>query len=180
MPLIFGAESILEVLNLQIGRRRPEVIVAIIRPSLANAILRRGATRAYKIISTLGRGGMGEVYKARDSRLNRFVALKVLPDTAALDPERRDRFEREARAIAALNHPHIVTIHSVETVEGVPLLTMELVEGRALSEVIPKGGLAARRGPDDCDCRGRCRRCRTPERHHAPRPETRQRHDRRA
>ena len=96
----------------------------------------------YEIVSTLGRGGMGEVYKARDSRLNRFVALKVLPDTAALDPERRDRFEREARAVAALNHPHIVTIHSVETVEGVPLLTMELVEGRALSDVIPKGGLA--------------------------------------
>jgi eukaryotic-like serine/threonine-protein kinase len=95
----------------------------------------------YEIVSTLGRGGMGEVYKARDSRLNRLVALKVLPSTAALDPERRDRFEREARAIAALNHPHIVTIHSVETVEGVPLLTMELVEGRALSEVIPKGGL---------------------------------------
>ena len=96
----------------------------------------------YEIISTLGRGGMGEVYKARDSRLNRFVALKVLPDAAAFDPERRDRFEREARAIAALNHPYIVTIHSVETVEGVPLLTMELVEGRALSEMIPQGGLA--------------------------------------
>ena len=95
----------------------------------------------YEIISPLGRGGMGEVYRARDSRLNRVVALKVLRDTAALDPERRDRFEREARAVAALNHPHIVTIHSVETVDGVPLLTMELVEGRALCEVIPKGGL---------------------------------------
>jgi Tol biopolymer transport system component len=85
---------------------------------------------------------MGEVYKAWDSRLNRFVALKVRRDTAQLDPERRDRFEREARAVAALNHPSIVTIHSVETVEGVPLLTMELVEGRALSDMIPKGGLA--------------------------------------
>ena len=84
---------------------------------------------------------MGEVYKAHDSRLGRLVALKVLPGAAALDRERRDRFEREARAIAALNHPHIVTIHSVETVEGVPLLTMELVEGRALSDVIPKAGL---------------------------------------
>ena len=95
----------------------------------------------YEIVSSLGRGGMGEVYKARDSRLNRFVALKVLTDAAALDSGRRDRFEREARALAALNHPHIVTVHSVETVEGVLLLTMELVEGRALSEVIPKGGL---------------------------------------
>ena len=84
---------------------------------------------------------MGEVYSARDSRLNRVVALKVVRDVAALDPEARERFEREARAVAALNHPHIVTIHSIETVEGVPLLTMELVEGRALSEVIPKNGL---------------------------------------
>jgi len=64
----------------------------------------------YEIISTVGRGGMGEVYKARDSRLSRFVALKVIPDAAAVDPERRNRFEREARAVAALNHPHIVTI----------------------------------------------------------------------
>jgi eukaryotic-like serine/threonine-protein kinase len=96
----------------------------------------------YEIVSPLGRGGMGEVYKARDSRLNRLIALKVLTDAAALDPERRDRFEREAQAIAALNHPHIVTIHSVETVGDVPLLTMEFVEGRALCDVIPAGGLA--------------------------------------
>jgi Tol biopolymer transport system component len=97
---------------------------------------------AYEIISPLGRGGMGEVYSARDSRLDRVVALKVVREVAALDPEARERFEREARAVAALNHPHIVTIHSIETVEGVPLLTMELVEGRALSEVIPQNGLA--------------------------------------
>ena len=95
----------------------------------------------YEIVSPLGRGGMGEVYRARDTRLDRLVALKVLTDAAALDPERRDRFEREARAIAALNHPHIVTIHSIETVEGVSLLTMELVEGRALSDGIPVDGL---------------------------------------
>ena len=96
----------------------------------------------YEIVSPLGRGGMGEVYKARDTRLERVIALKVLTDAAALDLERRDRFAREARAIAALNHPHIVTIHSVETVDGVPLLTMELVEGRALSDCIPTEGLA--------------------------------------
>jgi Tol biopolymer transport system component len=96
----------------------------------------------YEILSPLGHGGMGEVYRARDSRLNRVVALKVLPDSAAGDPERLARFEREARAVAALNHPHIVTIHSIETVEGVPLLTMEVVEGRALSDLIPPGGLA--------------------------------------
>jgi eukaryotic-like serine/threonine-protein kinase len=96
----------------------------------------------YEIVSWLGHGGMGDVYKARDSRLDRLVAIKVLPDAAAMDPERRDRFEREARAIAALNHPHIVSIHSVEAIDGVPVLVMELVEGRALSELIPTGGLA--------------------------------------
>ena len=95
----------------------------------------------YEVVSSIGRGGMGEVYKAFDPRLSRFVALKVLPHAARLDPERRARFEREARAIAALTHPDIVTIHSIETVEGVFLLTMELVEGRALSERIVGGGL---------------------------------------
>src|SRR4029450_11937917 len=95
----------------------------------------------YEIMASLGRGGMGEVYKARDIRLGRFVALKVLSNPASLDLDRCDRLEREARAIAALNHPHIVTIHSVETVEGIPLLAMELVDGRPLSELIPKAGL---------------------------------------
>jgi serine/threonine protein kinase len=64
----------------------------------------------YEITGALGAGGMGEVYTARDPRLNRYVALKILPGAAALDPERRERFEREAQAIAALNHPNIVTI----------------------------------------------------------------------
>ena len=67
---------------------------------------------AYEIVSLLG-GGMGEVYRARDSRLQREIALKVLPDIAAADPARRERFKREALSVAALNHPHIVTIHSV-------------------------------------------------------------------
>ena len=85
---------------------------------------------------------MGEVYKARDPRLNRLIAIKLLPATAAHDPERRDRFEREAQAIAALNHPHIVTIHSVEEADGTFFLTMELVEGRSLAEALPKAGLS--------------------------------------
>jgi eukaryotic-like serine/threonine-protein kinase len=97
---------------------------------------------AYEIVSPLGRGGMGEVYSARDPRLDRIVALKVLPEAATLDAERRDRFEREARAVAALNHPHIVTIHSVEQVDDTHFLTMELIEGRALADLIPKGGLS--------------------------------------
>jgi eukaryotic-like serine/threonine-protein kinase len=94
----------------------------------------------YEILGALGAGGMGEVYKARDTRLERQVAIKILPSDVSGDPERRARFEREARLLAALNHPHIVTIHSVEQIDGLPLLTMELVEGRPLSGLIPTGG----------------------------------------
>jgi Tol biopolymer transport system component len=84
---------------------------------------------------------MGEVYKARDPRLNRLVALKRLPAGATNDPERRERFEREAQVVAALNHPHIVTIYSVDQASGQFFLTMELVEGRPLAEALPTGGL---------------------------------------
>jgi tetratricopeptide (TPR) repeat protein len=99
---------------------------------------------SYEIVSLLGEGGMGEVYKARDTRLGRFVALKVLPSSLAADREFRERFDREARAIAALTHPHIVTIHSIEEEAGAPFLTMELVDGRTLGEIIPPGGLTVR------------------------------------
>ena len=78
----------------------------------------------YEIVALLGEGGMGEVYKARDTRLDRFVALKVLSASLAGDREFRERFDREARAIAALTHPHIVTIHSIEEHAGAPFLTM--------------------------------------------------------
>jgi len=95
----------------------------------------------YEVISVLGAGGMGEVYKAHDPRLGRDVAIKILPSAAAADLERRARFEREARAVAALNHPNIVTIHAVEEAEGVPFFTMEYVEGRTLAQTIPSRGL---------------------------------------
>lgn len=95
----------------------------------------------YRILEPLGRGGMGEVFAAEDTRLHRRVALKVLPAILAADPMHRERFEREARAVAALNHPHIVTIHSVEEHDGRLFLTMELVDGKPLSEVIPRGGM---------------------------------------
>jgi len=94
----------------------------------------------YKIVRLLGKGGMGEVYVAEDTKLNRQVALKVLPTELAGDPERRARFEREAQAVAALNHPNIVTIHSVEEMDGKHFLTMELVKGKSLSEMIPRSG----------------------------------------
>ena len=83
---------------------------------------------------------MGEVYRAEDTKLGRDVALKVLPEEMAADPERLERFKREAQAIAALNHPNIVTIHSVEEADGVNLLTMELVEGKSLDQILPTGG----------------------------------------
>src|SRR5687768_352157 len=96
----------------------------------------------YRIERLLGTGGMGEVYLADDTRLGRRVALKVLAATLAGDPDRRERFEREARAAAALNHPNIVTIHSVEEADGVPFLTLELIDGQTLAELIPEGGLS--------------------------------------
>src|SRR5271170_6281791 len=95
----------------------------------------------YRINTAIGAGGMGVVYRATDSKLGREVALKILPPDMARDPERLARFEREARTVAALNHPHIVTIYSVEEADGVHFLTMELVEGHALNELIPESGL---------------------------------------
>ncbi len=96
----------------------------------------------YEIGPLLGAGGMGAVYRARDSRLKREVALKVLKIDS---PEARLRFEREAHTVAALNHPNIVTIYSVENVDGVPFLTMELVAGHALNGLVPPGGLPRER-----------------------------------
>jgi serine/threonine protein kinase/tetratricopeptide (TPR) repeat protein len=95
----------------------------------------------YKILTSIGAGGMGEVYRAQDAKLGRDVALKVLPAEMAHDPERLARFHREAKALAQLDHPNIVTIHSVEECNGVHFLTMQLVEGRSLDRVIPASGL---------------------------------------
>jgi Tol biopolymer transport system component/predicted Ser/Thr protein kinase len=95
----------------------------------------------YRILSPLGKGGMGEVYAAEDTKLKRTVALKILPQGVSVDPDRRTRFEREAQAVAALNHPNIVTIYSVEEASGVLFLTMELIEGRTLKDVMADGAL---------------------------------------
>lgn len=96
--------------------------------------------RHYRIVRALGRGGMGEVYAAEDMRLHRLVALKALPPEMALDPERLERFQREAQTIAALNHPNVVTLYGVEEADGLHFLTMELVEGKTLAELIPPRG----------------------------------------
>src|SRR5881227_1341734 len=94
---------------------------------------------AYEILSLLGSGGMGEVWRARDTKLGRDVAIKVLPQAFADDPDRLARFEREAKTLAALNHPNIAHIHGFEDSTGVPALVMELVEGPTLADRIVRG-----------------------------------------
>ena len=96
----------------------------------------------YKVLEKIGSGGMGDVYVAEDTELGRKVALKVLPAEMAASEDRRARFKREARAIAALNHPNIVTVYSVEEADGVHFMTMELVRGKTLSELQPRNGFA--------------------------------------
>ena len=93
----------------------------------------------YRIDSLLGAGGMGEVYRARDTKLGRDVAIKILPQAFISDPDRLARFEREARVLASLNHPHIGAIYGLEEADGVRALVLELVEGETLADRIARG-----------------------------------------
>jgi eukaryotic-like serine/threonine-protein kinase len=102
----------------------------------------------YEIVAPLARGGMGEVYRARDVRLGREVALKVLPEAAANDAENLARFEREARAVAALNHPNILSIHDTGEHRGIPYAVTELLEGETLSDRLRSGPLAPKRATE--------------------------------
>jgi Tol biopolymer transport system component len=95
----------------------------------------------YEILSALGAGGMGEVYKARDTRLNRIVALKILPDVLAADPQFRDRFDREARSISQLDHPHICALYDVGHQSGTAYLVMQYLEGETLADRLARGAL---------------------------------------
>src|SRR5438552_18317613 len=95
----------------------------------------------YEIESALGAGGMGEVYRARDTRLNRLVAIKILRADVSSDPDARARFEREARVVAALNHPHICALHDIGRQDGVDFLVMEYLEGETLALRLTKGRL---------------------------------------
>src|SRR5215469_3728621 len=95
----------------------------------------------YEIQSPLGTGGMGEVYRARDTRLERAVAVKILPAHLSSDPTRKQRFEREAKTISSLNHPHICVLHDVGHQDGVDYLVMECVEGETLAKRLEQGPL---------------------------------------
>src|SRR5262245_41986764 len=96
---------------------------------------------SYEILSPLGAGGMGEVYRARDQRLNRDVALKVLPDLFAADADRLARFRREAQVLASLNHPNIAIIHGLEETSAISALVLEFVDGPTLADRIARGSL---------------------------------------
>ena len=109
-------------------------------PMTSQPRLKAGARLgSYKVIAELGAGGMGEVYRARDTKLGRHVAIKVLPVAVAADAERLARFEREAKTLASLNHPNIATVHGLEQTGDVYALVMELVEGEDLSTHIARG-----------------------------------------
>ena len=95
----------------------------------------------YQLTEPVGAGGMGEVWRARDTKLGRDVAIKILPVAFAADPERTARFEREARLLAALNHPNIATIHGVEDASGIVAIVMELVDGLTLADILAGSGL---------------------------------------
>ena len=102
----------------------------------------------YEVVSLLGVGGMGEVYRARDGRLGRDVAVKVLPASVAEQPERLRRFEQEAQAEGLLNHPNVVIVHDVGTHDGTPYLVTELLEGQSLRRRLEKGPLPLREAVD--------------------------------
>ena len=99
----------------------------------------------YEIQARIGAGGMGEVYRARDTKLGRDVAIKILPGSSQADPDRLARFEREARVLASLNHPHIGAIYGLEDADGVRALVLELVDGETLADRIARGPIPDRR-----------------------------------
>ena len=99
----------------------------------------------YEVVGLLGAGGMGEVYRARDTRLNRDVAIKVLPPGLSTDSDRLSRFEQEARAAAALNHPNILAVFDIGSHESVPFIVSELLEGETLRERLGHGALPVRK-----------------------------------
>ena len=128
----------------------------------------------YEILAPIGAGGMGEVYKATDTRLERTVAIKVLPEHLAESPERKARFEREAKAISQLNHPHICTLYDVGEQDGIDFIVMEYIEGETLAERLKERPAPTRQGSGVRHSnRGRAGQG-TSRRNRPPRSETRQ------
>jgi eukaryotic-like serine/threonine-protein kinase len=125
-------------------RRRPSAAIMRARMALTSGT----KLGPYEIVAPLGAGGMGEVYRSRDSRLGREVAIKVLPASFHLDPERPRRFEQEARAAGALNHPNILAVYDVGTHDGAPYLVTELLEGATLRDRLRDGALPSRKAVD--------------------------------
>src|SRR6266481_5708905 len=95
----------------------------------------------YEILAPIGAGGMGEVYRARDTRLDRTVAIKVLPEHLSSNPQLRERFEREAKTISSLSHPHICSLYDIGHQDGIDFLVMEYLEGETLAERIARGSM---------------------------------------
>ena len=150
------------------------VVVGAPVVSGANSLVGR-RIGVYQVLGLIGKGGMGEVYRAHDTQLRREVALKVLPPAFTNDPDRLARFEREARILAALNHPHIATIYGLERAEGIHALVLELIEGPTLAERIEPWAVSGGRvGDRAADRRGA--RCRARERNRPPRSEAGQHH----
>jgi serine/threonine protein kinase len=123
---------------------------ALSRPHFKSSIIvRNSATECcvlrtvshYEVLEKLGEGGMGVVWKARDTRLGRFVALKVLAAEKMSDPDRKRRFVQEAKSASALNHPNIITIYDIDQAEGADFIAMEFVAGKSLDQLIPRKGL---------------------------------------
>ena len=127
--------------TLKSGRRRP-VSGILSSPVLVSNLMDQRTVLQYQLGEKIGGGGMGEIYKARDTRLNRVVAIKVLTADMSADPERRRRFVQEAQAVSALNHPNIITIFDIVNDGETQYIVIEYVDGKTLFELIPKGGLA--------------------------------------
>src|SRR4030095_16551621 len=122
----------------------PRILTSV--PGMSDPLLQSGTKLGrYEIRSKIGEGGMGEVYRARDEKLNRDVAIKVLPKAFSQNPERLLRFEQEAQAVGALNHPNILAVYDVTTHEGAPCVVSELLEGESLRDRIADATLSQRK-----------------------------------
>jgi len=130
-----GDEALLaEVMSLLRHTSSSDSLPHVTTPATLGVSLAGGRVGVYQVENPIGAGGMGVVYRARDTRLGRDVAIKVLPRAFSTDADRIARFEREARMLASLNHPHIATIHGIEDANGSPAIVMELVDGETLAD----------------------------------------------